>query len=166
MKWWKTPQASVVWTILRIWLGLQWFEAGIEKIKAGGFAADGFLQGAIANSTGDHPAVQGWYAAFIQHFVLPNVHIFNALIPWGETLVGLGLILGLVTIPAILAGALMNLNYMLAGTTSTNPTLYTVAMILLFTGSGSYYWGLDRLTVPFVKRKFGKGKVSQLGVEK
>src|SRR5574342_88358 len=124
MRWYKTPQAAVVWTVLRVWLGLQWIEAGYHKLT-GGFDAGGFLKGALANATGDHPAVQAWYADFLQQFAIPNVQIFNVLIPWGELLVGLGLVVGLATLPALIAGAFMNLNFMLAGTTSTNPILYT-----------------------------------------
>ena len=157
MRWWKTPQAAMVWTVLRIWLGIQWIEAGWHKIT-GGFEAGGFLQGAIAKATGEHPAVQTWYAAFLENFAVPNAGLFNILIPWGEFLVGLGLIIGLATIPALIAGAFMNLNFLLAGTTSTNPTLYTIAIILLFVGSGAYYWGVDRFAIPYVKNYFAKGK--------
>jgi thiosulfate dehydrogenase (quinone) large subunit len=155
MKWMKTPQMAIVWTVARIWLGLQWLEAGWGKIT-GGFEAGGFLQGAIAKATGDHPAVQGWYATFLKEFAVPNADLFNVLIPWGEFLVGLGLIVGAATIPALLAGAFMNLNFLLAGTTSTNPVLYTLAVILLFAGAGAYYYGIDRLAVPYIKNRFGK----------
>jgi thiosulfate dehydrogenase (quinone) large subunit len=156
MKWYRTPQVSILWTVLRIWLGIQWLEAGWGKVTGDeAFNAGGFIQGAMGKATGDHPAVQTWYANFLESFALPNVGLFNFLIPWGEVLVGLGLIVGLATIPALLAGAFMNLNFMLAGTVSTNPILYTVAMILLFVGSGAYYWGLDRLFVPAIRSRFG-----------
>ncbi|MEH7107610.1 MULTISPECIES: DoxX family protein [Bacillaceae] len=158
MRWYKTPIAAVVWTVLRIWLGFQWIEAGYHKL-VGGFDAGGFLKGALANATGEHPAVQAWYADFLQSFAIPNVHIFNVLIPWGELLVGIGLVVGLATIPALIAGAFMNLNFMLAGTTSTNPILYTAAMILLFAGAGAYYFGLDRFAVPYVKNVLKKEPV-------
>lgn len=163
MRWYKTPVAAVVWTVLRVWLGLQWIEAGFHKIT-GGFDAGGFLKGALANAQGDHPAVQAWFATFLQQFAIPNVQIFNVLIPWGELLVGIGLIVGLATIPALIAGAFMNLNFMLAGTTSTNPILYTVAMILLFAGAGAYYFGLDRYAVPFIKGYFKKGQLNKAKV--
>lgn len=156
MRWWKTPQAAMVWTVLRIWLGIQWLEAGWHKL--GGFDTTGFLKGAIAKATGEHPAVQTWYATFLENFAVPNAGLFNFLIPWGEVLVGLGLIIGFATIPALIAGAFMNLNFLLAGTTSTNPTLYTVAIILLFVGSGAYYWGVDRFTIPYFKNYFAKSK--------
>ncbi|UTE78876.1 DoxX family protein [Rossellomorea sp. KS-H15a] len=151
MRWWENQKVSAVWTVLRIWLGVQWLEAGWHKVNDG-FDASGFLQGALANATGDHPAVQGWYAEFLKGFALPNVELFNVLIPWGEMLVGVGLIVGFMTLPALLAGAFMNLNFLLAGTVSTNPILYTAAIILLFTGRGAYYWGADHWMIPYLKQ--------------
>lgn len=160
MKWAKGPKVAVLWAIIRIWLGVQWIEAGWGKIT-GGFDSSGFMKGAIGKSTGDHPAVQGWYAGFLESFAMPNAGLFNFLIPWGEFLVGLGLIVGLATIPALLAGAFMNLSFLLAGTTSTNPILYTIAVILLFIGAASYYWGADRYAIPYVKQYLNKGKAGE-----
>ncbi|WLR41809.1 DoxX family protein [Bacillus carboniphilus] len=151
MSWLKGPQMAIVWTVVRLYLGYEWLTAGWEKIT-GEFDASGYLKGAIGKSTGEHPAVQGWYASFLENVALPNVGVFNFLVSWGEFLVGLGLILGALTIPALLAGAFMNLNFMLAGTTSTNPILYTLAMILLFAGSASYYYGVDRFLLPKLRK--------------
>lgn len=153
----RGPIMAVIWTILRVWLGIQWIEAGFHKIT-GGFDANGFLQGAIARAGGDNPAVQGWYATFLKGFAVPNVELFNTLIPWGEFLVGLGLILGAATIPALLAGAFMNLNFLMAGTISTNPILLTAAIILLFIGTGAYYYGADRFAIPFIKNHMNNKK--------
>lgn len=154
-----------LFTIIRIWLGYQWLTSGWGKVT-GGFDASGFLQGALAKATGDHPAVQGWYASFLESFALPNVEIFNVLVPWGELLVGIGLILGAATIPALIAGAFMNLNFLLAGTVSTNPILYTVAMILLFAGSASYLFGVDRFAIPLIKGRFFKKEEDPIFIRK
>ena len=86
-KWWKTPQVSAIWTVLRIWLGVQWLTAGWGKIT-GGFEVNGFLQGAIAKAGGEAPIVQGWYAGFLENFAVPNAGLFNVLVPWGEFLIG------------------------------------------------------------------------------
>lgn len=145
-KWYENRWVAIVWGILRVWLGVQWLEAGWHKI--GAFDAAGFLNGALAKAAGENPAVQGWYAAFLENVALPNVKIINFLIPWGEVLVGIGLILGALTLPALLAGAFMNLNFLLAGTVSTNPILLTVAIILLFVIKGTTYYGADRFLVP------------------
>ncbi|MBP2242694.1 thiosulfate dehydrogenase [quinone] large subunit [Cytobacillus eiseniae] len=155
MKWWKTPQVAVVWTILRIWLGVQWIQGGWHKV-VDGFDASGFMQGAIAKAAGENPTVQGWYAGFIETVALPNADLFSTLVAYGEVLVGIGLILGAATIPALIAGAFMNLNFLLAGTVSTNPVLYTTAIILLFTGTGAYFWGVDRFAIPYVKNLINK----------
>jgi thiosulfate dehydrogenase (quinone) large subunit len=68
--------------------------AGIHKLT-GIFDASGFLKGAAANPvTGPDGIVYGGWVSFLESFAIPNADIFNTLIPWGETLVGLGLILG------------------------------------------------------------------------
>ncbi|RFU69412.1 DoxX family protein [Bacillus sp. V59.32b] len=157
VNWKNGPIISGFWAILRIWLGIQWLEAGWHKVMDG-FDAGGFMQGAIAQAGGEHPAVAGWYAAFLENIALPNAGVFSFLVAWGEVLIGIGLILGAATIPALLAGAFMNLNFMLAGTTSTNPVLYTVAIILLFAGASAYQYGVDRFAIPYIKEHVGKGK--------
>ncbi|MBP1932987.1 DoxX family membrane protein [Ammoniphilus resinae] len=138
------------WTIIRVWLGYEWVTAGFGKIT-GGFDATGFLTGAIEKATGDHPAVAGWYAAFLKGFAMPNVELFNVLVPYGELLVGLGLLFGTLTTIALYAGAFMNLNFLLAGTVSTNPVLYTMAILLLVAGPAAYAWGVDRYMAPRLK---------------
>ena len=152
----------VLFGLMRIWLGFQWLEAGLQKITnplwvgdKAGTAVTGFFKGAIAKATGDHPAVQGWYAAFLKNVAMPNAAVFSYLVAFGETLVGLALILGVATTAAALAGAFMNLNFMLAGTTSTNPILFTVAIILLFSGSKARHFGLDYYVLPLLRRWAG-----------
>lgn len=150
---------AIVWTILRVWLGFQWIEQGYYKISSG-FEVSGFLQGAIANASGENPTVQAWYANFLEGFALPNSALFNILVPWGELLVGLGLILGLATIPALIAGAFMNLNFMLAGIGFANPDLklFTLAIILFVIGKGRSYYGLDRIVIPSIKKLISNKK--------
>jgi len=152
-KWWQGQTASIIWTALRVWLGVQWIEAGWHKL-VDGFDATGFLHGAVGKATGEFPAVQGWYAAFLENFALPNVGLFNFLVPVGEVLVGLGLIFGLATVPALLAGILMNWSFLMAGTVSTNPMLLMAAVLLLFVGYGAYRYGLDRYAIPFIKEQW------------
>lgn len=144
------PRLSILWTVLRVWLGIQWIQASLGKIgnpvwtgDQAGVAVTGFLQRSLSLASGEHPAVQSWYASFIENFALPNAKAFSYIISLGEFAVGLGLILGVLTVYALLGGALMNLNFMLAGTTSTNPILFTAAILLLAAGSNSFKIGLD-----------------------
>ncbi|MBU3159731.1 DoxX family membrane protein [Clostridium frigoris] len=169
MKLLKNKYLSILWTALRIWLGYQWISAGLEKVTGGGWIGStagtgitGFLKAALVKATGVHPAVQSWYADFIKNIALPNAVTFSYLVAFGELLVGISLILGALTVVGLIAGALMNLNYMLAGTTSTNPNMYTVAFILLFVGTNAYTIGLDHFILPIIKKVFNKKSNSDL----
>lgn len=99
--------ASWLMMVFLLYLGYEWVMAGWGKITQG-FDATGFLKGALAKAAGEHPAVQSWWAGFIENVALPNVGLFNFLVPWGEFLVGIALILGLFTTFAALMGAVMN----------------------------------------------------------
>lgn len=118
-----------------------------------GFDASGFLYGAIEKATGEMPAVSAGYAGFLENVALPNVKIINVLIPWGELLVGIALIAGVLTVPALIAGAFMNLNFLWTGTVSTNPTLLLAAVVLLFAAKGAMYYGGDRFLMPVLTKK-------------
>lgn len=141
---------AVLLTVLRVWLGVQWLKAGFGKVT-GGFDASGYLNGAIAKSQGENPIVQGWYASFLEAVALPNAGLFSFLVAWGELFVGLGLILGALTVPALVAGGFMNLNFLWAGTISVNPTLLLVTAVLLLTAKSAAYFGADRFFIPAVR---------------
>lgn len=128
--------------IVRLYLGYAWIAAGVEKIT-GGFDASGFLKGAIGKATGDHPAVQAWWAAFLEQVALPNAGLFTFLVEWGEVFVGVGLILGGLTKSAAFFGAVMNMAFLLSGTVSTNPILLILSIIILIAGTNAGRIGLD-----------------------
>lgn len=142
-------------TVIRVYLGYQWMTAGWHKIT-GGFDAAGFLNGAIANSAGDHPAVQGWWAAFLENFALPNVDLFNFLVPYGEFLVGLGLILGTFTTFAALMGLVMNAAFLFSGTVSTNAQMLLLEVLVIVAAANAGKIGLDRFVLPYLRGLFRK----------
>jgi thiosulfate dehydrogenase [quinone] large subunit len=143
---------SYVLTGLRIYLGWTWFSAGWGKIT-GTFDASGFLNGALSKTNGEHPAVQSWWGTFIDSFALPNVHVFNVLIPWGEFFVGLALLLGTFTTFVASMGVLMNFSYLLSGTTSINPQMVIMEILILIAGYNAAKIGLDRWIIPFVRKQ-------------
>lgn len=154
----RRQQLSIVWMLLRVWLGWQWLEAGLHKISdpnwmQTGLALKGFWAKAVGALPGTASAIKySWYEAFIRWLLNGGHYVwFAKLIAVGEILTGTALILGAFTIFALLVSAFMNLNFMLAGTASTNPVLYTVAIILLLVGPATYYYGVDRLTLPYLK---------------
>lgn len=149
--------ASYSLTVFRLYLGFQWLIAGWGKIS-GGFDATGFLEGAVKKATGENPSVQSWWAIFLDGYAIPNVELFNVLVPWGEFLVGLGLILGAFTTFAALMGVVMNFAYMFSGTTSTNPQMIIIGIFILVAGFNAAKLGLDRWIIPFIREKILRSK--------
>ena len=128
--------AAGILTVLRLYLGYAWFTAGLGKIQSGAFDASGFLGNAVANPVKgpDGSVVYGWYVNFLESFAIPNVDMFNFIVPWGETLVGLGLMLGCLTTAATFFGLVMNFSFFLAGTVSHIPTDLFLGFIILAAG--------------------------------
>jgi thiosulfate dehydrogenase [quinone] large subunit len=149
----KSEVASWILTVLRLYVGYSWITAGYHKLS-GGFDAAGFLKGAIANPVKgpDGAVVFGWYVDFLKHFAMPNVDIFNTIVPIGEFLVGVGLILGCLTTAAMFFGLVMNFAYLFAGTISTNPMDILLGVIILFAGYNAGRVGLDRWVTPFIRK--------------
>jgi thiosulfate dehydrogenase [quinone] large subunit len=163
---------SWLWLIVRLYVGYEWFMAGWNKVQnpawfgsSAGGALAGFLKGALAKSTGEHPDVQGWYAAFLQNVVLPNASLWSNIVVVGEILVGIGLILGIFTGIAALFGSFMNFNYLLAGTVSTNPILLFLAIFLILAWKTAGWIGLDRWLLPLLGTPWAPGKVFKSGGE-
>src|SRR5690625_7579172 len=84
------------------------------------------MEGALSLvEAGDVPT---WYAWFLEAVVIPNAVPFSYMVAWGEVLVGLGLIVGFLTGIAAFFGAVMNMSFLLAGTVSTNPIMFLIAL--------------------------------------
>ena len=156
----QSPKSSWIWLVIRLYVGYQWMVAGWHKV-VDGFDASGFLKGAIAKSVpaaeGAKPVVQSWWAAFLEGFALPNVGLFNFLIPWGEFLVGLALILGFATIFAATMGMVMNFAFLLSGTISSNPN-YLILQFILISLGGAYagYLGIDYYFRPIYRKALAR----------
>ncbi|NHM32340.1 DoxX family protein [Neobacillus terrae] len=150
--------SAIILTFIRLYVGYAWFEAGLHKIT-GGFDATGFLKGAIGNPVKgpDGSILYGTYLTFLKSFALPNAHIFNVLVPWGELLVGIGLILGCLTTAAMFFGLVMNFSYLMAGTISSNPMDILLGVIILAAGFNAGKIGLDRWVIPFIRKTAHKG---------
>ena len=155
---------SWIWLILRLYVGWQWIQAGWEKLHSAawvgskaGTAMSGFVNGALNETSGAHPNVQGWYAWFLQHVVLPNISAWSHLISWGEFLVGVALVLGLFTGIAAFFGSFMNVNYLLAGAVSTNPILFVIATWLVLAWKTAGWIGLDHWLLPALGTPWSPG---------
>lgn len=149
------PKMAWFWLVVRLYVGYEWLMAGWEKVinpawtgdKAGAAVA-GFLNGALTKTSGLHPDVTGWYADFIRQFALPNAEVFSYLVAYGEFLIGVALIIGLFTGIAAFFGTFLNLNFLFAGTVSTNPILLLLQLFLILAWRVAGWYGLDRKALP------------------
>lgn len=154
-----------LWAVVRVWLGWQWFTAGWGKITnpawtKGGAALRGYWTGAVAIPDGGSPQITyDWYRNLIA-WLLEGDHYtwFGPLVAWGEFLVGVGLIIGAFTGFAAFFGALMNFSFMLAGTASTNPVLFIVALLLIMAWKTAGWIGADRWLLPSLGTPWAAGE--------
>jgi len=161
MKWLRENKyAAMLITLVRLYVGYEFLIAGWHKITGDkAFNAAGFLKGAIAKpvlESGTQDSLYPNFVAFLQHFALPNVKLFNVLVPWGELLIGLGLILGALTTVAVFFGMVMNFTFMLAGTVSSNPWLILLSIFIIVAGANAGKFGADYFILPYIRQWFGK----------
>ena len=89
-----------------------------------------------------------WYKAFLEHTVLTHPALFANLTAWGETVVGIGLTLGLLTGFASLVGLVLVINYGLAtqwmspGQQGFHLILFALMVAFFFSRAGRT-WGID-----------------------
>ena len=157
---------SWIWLIVRFYVGYEWLIAGWAKLRnpawvgsKAGTAINGFISNALAQTGGAHPNVQGWYGWFLQNLVATHTTFWSYLVAWGETLVGIALVVGIFTGIAAFFGSFMNLNYLLAGTVSINPILFVAEIGLLLAWKTAGWWGLDRWVLPAVGTPWRPGYI-------
>jgi thiosulfate dehydrogenase [quinone] large subunit len=155
-----------IWLILRLYVGWEWLQAGWGKLhdptwtgSKAGAAITGFVNHALTMAGGEHPNIQAWYAWFLQHAVLAHPDLWSYLVSWGEFLVGVALILGIFTGIAAFFGSFMNMNYLLAGSVSTNPVLLAIATLLVLAWKTAGWWGLDRWVLPALGTPWSPGQI-------
>jgi thiosulfate dehydrogenase [quinone] large subunit len=147
-----------LWAIIRIFLGYEWVTAGWHKLTGGGWLDGGTaLQGfwtkaaAIPAAPAKPAITYDWYRGFIQ-FMLDNgwYSWFAPLVAIGEFMVGVALILGAFVGIAAFFGALMNWNFIMAGSASTNPMLLILGIVLILAWKVGGWYGLDRYLLPIL----------------
>ena len=148
---------SVLWLVLRVWLGYQWIEAASHKLGnpawvETGAALKGFWSSMIVVPAEGRPAIAfEWYRNFIQFMLDAQAYTwFAKLVAYGELLIGIALILGIFTGIAAFVGGFMNWNFMMAGSASINPMLFVIAIGLVLAWKIAGYIGLDYFLLPLL----------------
>ena len=147
-----------LWLVVRLYVGYDFLIAGWHKfttpawMDGSGQGIIGYWKGAVGTTASGAPVITfDWYRGFIQYLVDTNsAGWFSYVIVFGELAVGIGLILGAFVGLAAAGGLLMNMAFMLAGTTSTNPVLAMLGVLLILAWKNAGYIGLDRYLLPLL----------------
>jgi thiosulfate dehydrogenase [quinone] large subunit len=153
-----TMNLPAVWlAILRIVVGLYFVKSLVTKmsmVMLGGLlpipaVSERWLTvmpKIVAKQASENPLT--FYKHFLDGVVLPNSNLFAQLTAWGETVVGLGLTLGVLTGLASLVGVVLVINYGLAtqwmspGQQGFHLVLFFLMVAFFFARAGRT-WGLD-----------------------
>lgn len=154
---------SVIWLALRVWLGLQWLESGLGKFEnpawvQTGDALKGYWSNAILIPETGRPAISfDWYREFLTFLLNTESYTwFARLVVYGEVLIGIGLIIGAFVGITAFFGAFMNWNFMMAGSASSNPMLFVIALLLIFAWKTAGYIGADFFLLRFLGTPWGR----------
>jgi thiosulfate dehydrogenase [quinone] large subunit len=161
------PLFGFGWFFLRLYLGFQWLEAGWHKVSGDGWmnqngaALQAFWTRIVqVPEKGTPPITYGWYRDFIQFMLDHHWYTwFAKLVAMGELLVGIALVVGAFTAIAAFFGAALNFNFMLAGSASTNPVLFGIAILLILAWKTAGYVGVDRWLLPALGTPWQPGKI-------
>lgn len=180
------PVFGFAWFFLRLYIGLQWLGGGLHKVfgdTAIGWTKDGYVtqngtqvfkhagdsilaswQSAIGKDIASSRITFEWYRDFLKYMADHGWNgWFTYVIAYGEVLVGIGLIVGCLTGIAALFGATMNMNFMLAGTTSVNPILFMASVLIIRAWKTAGYVGMDRWVLPLLGTPWQAGKIFRHG---
>jgi thiosulfate dehydrogenase [quinone] large subunit len=157
--------AGLFWLPIRVFVGVSFLEAGLHKLSdpgwtQGGTALLAYWERAVAIPEAPaRPAITyDWYRDFIQFLININAESWFAwLVLLGEIAVGLGLIFGVLTGIAAFFGAMMNMAFLLAGSASTNPVLFTFQIGLMLAWKVAGYYGGDRYLLPRLGTPWRRG---------
>ena len=162
-------RAGLFWLPIRLFLGFAWLDAGWHKVSGegwldGGSALRTYWERAAAipeEGQGRPPISYEWYRDFINTLLAGNHETwFAPLIAFGELAVGVALLIGMLTGLAAFFGAIMNMSFLLAGSGSSNPVLFTFAIGVMLAWKVAGYYGVDRYLLPLLGTPWRPGTIA------
>ncbi|TVR75644.1 MAG: DoxX family membrane protein [Sphaerobacteraceae bacterium] len=157
-------RTAPMWLIARVYLGIQWLDAGWGKVTNeawmdSGVALRGFWERSVAIPEEGNPMITyDWYRDFLTFMLEREWYTwFGPMIAVSQVLVGVALILGVLTGVAAFGGLMMNASFMLAGTASANPVLAALAIMIILGWKVAGHWGFDRFLLPALGAPWSPG---------
>ncbi|MGA9407439.1 MAG: DoxX family protein [Bacteroidota bacterium] len=118
---------------LRIVIGLFFLAQGLNKLNW--YSSSEFLRTSLDRYSLNAPPATSWYQ---KHVAYPGIEAWSRMIPTGEMLIGIALVLGLLTRAALISAIALVLNFHLANGSLfslsffSNPYALVVLSCLLF----------------------------------
>lgn len=165
----NNTKAGLFWLPIRIFLGFSWLESGWGKFTAegnawlaGGAPLRAYWERAVQIPEEGRPPISfEWYRGFIQLLLDSGAESwFSYVIVFGELAAGIGLIVGALTGIAAFGGALMNMSFLLAGSASTNPVMFTLAIGVILAWKVAGFYGVDRWLLPMLGTPWRPGALT------
>jgi thiosulfate dehydrogenase [quinone] large subunit len=150
----QSRRLAVLWAAARIWLGVEWIQAGWAKLWGAENAAFLHHDGAgVAGFAAHGAASYTWWHHFLTGFVVPNSGWIGITVSVAEFTIGVALLLGFLTPGFALAGLVLNVTYMLSGTAGVNPAYAAASILLILTWRTSGWIGCDGVTMGILQRR-------------
>jgi thiosulfate dehydrogenase [quinone] large subunit len=157
----RSNRASVIWLLVRLWLGWQWLDAGWQKLTAAGYSnwmthsvgLQGFIAAANASwahraAAFGHPQVNyPWFLSLLNE-VDKHAQLFSRIVTLSELAVGAGLLLGCLTGFAAAGAVLLNIMYITGGSAGPNGIFIGLAVLLVAAWRVAGYLGVDHYLLP------------------
>jgi len=144
-----------LWLVIRLWVGWNWINSGWGKFQNPdwlntGTALKSFWERALVIDP--RPVITfDWYRNFLQFMLDAQAYTwFSKVVLFGEMAIGIALILGAFTGIAAFFAGFLNVNFLLAGTLSTNPVMFVFATWLVLAWKTAGWVGLDRYLLPLL----------------
>jgi thiosulfate dehydrogenase (quinone) large subunit len=150
----RSKIAALVWTAMRVWLGVMWLQAGVSKLW--GAENPAFLHNGgagVAGFASHGAAAYSWWASFLHSFVVPNAGWIGILVALAEFGVGVCLTIGLFTPFAAVVSLALLFTYVMSGTASVCALYALFAIVIIAMWRTSSWIGVDGLISGYRQRR-------------
>lgn len=150
----RSKVLALVWTAMRVWLGVMWIQAGVSKLW--GAENPSFLHNngaGVAGFAAHGVPAYNWWGSFLHSFVVPNAGWIAVVVAISEFAFGVALALGLFTRLAALGSLALLFTYVMSGTASVCAFYALFALVILATWRTSSWIGVDGLISGYRQRR-------------
>ncbi len=152
---WKDNRPSFLIAILRMLFGFIFLRSGLSKLLDPNFASG--LTKTLTYFASQNP--WSFYKYLLEAIWIPNSSALSVLVPLGEIVAGMSLILGLGVTGGAIIALILNINfYFAAGWTGPSTEalniLMTAGNVIFMLASAGRTLGMDKIITPY-KKKYG-----------